>query len=195
MENPMITQTGVIFLIAWALTVDIIFLIFFFLFFFLETPLASIIHSNYLHGCPSPFIFKHGFGPSTDLSLSGSSKFHQFLGALNNLNVIASTQFFFRWMMKMLSMTLRKRALSLWFPPQSFSFSGMKKLRELKGSKTYIQYQVEFTSGRGRLSCASNGLPTSTGPANQASDIVVSAICNNFASNWNYSAVSNLLNL
>lgn len=65
----------------------------------------------------------------------------------------------------------------------------MKKLWELKGSKTYIQYEVQFTSGRGRLRCAFSGLPASTSPANQSTDIVVPAICNNFASNWSYSAV------
>lgn len=83
----------------------------------------------------------------------------------------------------------KKRALNLQFPLQSFSFPGMKKLWELKGSKTYIQYEVQFTSGRGRLRCAFSGLPASTSPANQSTDIVVPAICNNFASNWSYSAV------
>lgn len=83
----------------------------------------------------------------------------------------------------------KKRALNLQFPLQSFSFPGMKKLWELKGSKTYTQYEVQFTSGRGRLRSAFSGLPASTSPANQSTDIVVPAICNNFASNWSYSAV------
>lgn len=83
----------------------------------------------------------------------------------------------------------QKKNIKPTIPSTEFLIPRDEKLQELKGSKTYIQYQVQFTSGRGRLNCASNGLPASIGPANQSSDIVVSAICNNFASNWSYSAV------